>query len=209
MNSDDPSSVFDTRRRDRDQKSLAVLNAAAGLFLTRGYHKTRMDDIANALGITKPALYNYFKSKHEILFACHMLGHDIIDDSMDEIEAAKGGGVERLQALIKAYAGIMTEKFGMCLVRLDEHELTPKQFAEVGHRRRLVNDRFESYLRMAIAEGDVPSCDVKLTIFSITGALNWISRWFAPGGRMNSEQLSNHYASELTRSLKAPRVDSA
>src|SRR5690554_1144996 len=63
--------LFTTRRRDRDQKRAAVLNAAAELFLTQGYSKTRLDDVSHSLSITKPALYNYFKSKHDILLGCH------------------------------------------------------------------------------------------------------------------------------------------
>src|SRR3546814_4641807 len=100
-------SAFDTRHRDRDQKRFAVLTTAAELFLTKGYHPTRLDDVADRLRITKPALYNYFRSKHDILLGCHMLGHDLVDASLEDIEAAGGDGLTRLRALIRAYAGVM------------------------------------------------------------------------------------------------------
>src|SRR3546814_4453000 len=79
-------SAFDTRHRDRDQKRFAVLTTAAELFLTKGYHPTRLDDVADRLRITKPALYNYFRSKHDILLGCHMLGHDLVDASLEDID---------------------------------------------------------------------------------------------------------------------------
>jgi len=200
-------SIFDTRHRAKDEKRLAVLNAAAKLFLAHGFHRTRLDDIAEALGVTKPALYNYFKNKHEILFACHMLGHDMIEEEMSKIEMAKGRGLDRLKALIRAYAYIMTQKFGMCLVRLDEHELSPKQSAEIAHCRRLVNDRFESYLRLAIDDGSALPCNVKMTTFAITGSLNWVSRWYRSDGAMSSKEIADHFAESLTQSLSVRSVN--
>src|SRR5215475_1621084 len=44
-----------------------VLEAAARLFAQRGFGGTNLQDIADALGISRPALYYYFKSKEEIL----------------------------------------------------------------------------------------------------------------------------------------------
>lgn len=54
-----------TPRSGRRKAELEV--AAAHLFLERGYHNVSMDDIAAAVGITGPALYRHFKSKHEVL----------------------------------------------------------------------------------------------------------------------------------------------
>jgi AcrR family transcriptional regulator len=44
-----------------------ILSSAERLFLERGYHAATMQDVADRLGITKPALYYHFKSKAEIL----------------------------------------------------------------------------------------------------------------------------------------------
>ena len=130
-----------------------------------------------------------------------MLGHDLIDASLDAIEEAGGNGMARLRALICAYAAIMTQQFGMCLVRLDEHELTPKALARVRERRQMVNQRFEEYIAMGIKDGSILPCDVRLTAFWLAGALNWISRWYKPGRGMSSEDIGEFYADNLTRGL--------
>jgi AcrR family transcriptional regulator len=46
----------------------AILTAARRLFLSQGYHKTAMRDIAKAAGISTGPLYFHFKSKGEIFF---------------------------------------------------------------------------------------------------------------------------------------------
>ncbi|OPC78953.1 hypothetical protein B4N89_33095 [Embleya scabrispora] len=62
----------DTRRRVRD--------AALTLFAERTYGATRLQDIADAMGVTKAALYYYFHTKEEILT-------DLVEPAVEELEA--------------------------------------------------------------------------------------------------------------------------
>ena len=71
---------FESRRRARDEKREAVLRTAVQLFLEQGYHGTTLNDVAERLNITKPALYNYFRGKDEILFECWAIGQERVDE---------------------------------------------------------------------------------------------------------------------------------
>lgn len=55
-----------------EQKRQAILHAAATLFNERGFQGTSLADVAERLGVTKQALYYYFKDKQTLLFACHL-----------------------------------------------------------------------------------------------------------------------------------------
>ena len=44
-----------------------ILNQAMRIFLEKGYHATSIDDITQAAGLTKGALYWHFKSKEDLL----------------------------------------------------------------------------------------------------------------------------------------------
>ncbi len=57
------------KRIPREQRELQMLEVAAVEFGKRGFEATSMDDIAKACGITKPMLYNYFKSKEGLYAA--------------------------------------------------------------------------------------------------------------------------------------------
>ena len=52
----------------REEVKEKITEAAFALFIKKGYHGTTMGEIAESLGVTKPALYQYFPSK-ESLFA--------------------------------------------------------------------------------------------------------------------------------------------
>src|ERR1044071_4003157 len=90
--------AFSSRRRDPETKREAVLQTAVQLFLERSYSRTSMNDVAERLSITKPALYHYFQNKEEILTECYRLGTRLIDETLNEIAAHCGTGLEKVEA---------------------------------------------------------------------------------------------------------------
>ena len=81
---------FESRRRARDEKREAVLRTAVQLFLEQGYHRATLNGVAERLNITKPALYNYFRSKEDILFECWSIGQERVEDRISETDAMPG-----------------------------------------------------------------------------------------------------------------------
>ena len=55
-------------------KRQAVLSTAAQMFNERGFHATSLDDVAARLGVSKPTLYYYVRSKDQILLECVQQG---------------------------------------------------------------------------------------------------------------------------------------
>jgi len=52
-----------------EDKKSQILQAATEVFGTYGYKKTSMQDIADALDISRPALYQYYKNKEAVFLA--------------------------------------------------------------------------------------------------------------------------------------------
>jgi AcrR family transcriptional regulator len=50
----------------KEKARRSIIESAAQVFTEKGYHKTKMDDIAEKLGVSKGAIYQYFKSKEQI-----------------------------------------------------------------------------------------------------------------------------------------------
>lgn len=53
----------------KEERRKAILEAAARLFAERGYHETKMDDVAELAGLSKGAIYLYYPSKEELFCA--------------------------------------------------------------------------------------------------------------------------------------------
>jgi AcrR family transcriptional regulator len=52
-----------------EERKLQIIEAAVSVFAREGFDKARMDDIADKAGLSKGALYWYFKSKDAIILA--------------------------------------------------------------------------------------------------------------------------------------------
>lgn len=61
----DPRARAAQTKRDRTRR--ALLDAADSTFGTRGWARTRMEDIASAAGVSPATAYNHFPTKHALL----------------------------------------------------------------------------------------------------------------------------------------------
>ncbi|MDG5814024.1 TetR/AcrR family transcriptional regulator [Chitinispirillales bacterium ANBcel5] len=59
----------------RDIKHNLILDAALTVFSDKGFHPTRLEDIAKEAGFSKAALYNYYSDKENIFFALALREH--------------------------------------------------------------------------------------------------------------------------------------
>jgi AcrR family transcriptional regulator len=195
------SKAFATRRRDRASKREAVLKTAAELFIEKSYSRVSMKDVAELLNITKPALYHYFQNKEQILIECYRLGTQLVEETLNDIAAHCGSGLDKVQAFIYSYANVMTINFGRCIMRLDEGDLSEEARAEVHKYKRKIDRRLRGFIQEGISDGSITPCDVKIAAFSIAGALNWICHWYEPEGALSAEEIASQFARTLTTGL--------
>ena len=201
-----PRKAFADRRRDPATKREAVLKTAAELFLEKSYGRTSMNDVADRLRITKPALYHYFSNKEEILLECYRLGVGLIEETLSEIADHCGNGLQKVEAFIRSYANVMTLNFGRCVMRLDEGDLTKEARSEVRSYKKKIDRRLRSFVQEGIQDGSIAPCDPKIAAFSIAGSLNWICMWYEPAGALSPDEIANQFARTLTVGLAARNV---
>lgn len=63
------------RRRPKDRKQ-QILDQAVGLFIERGFHSVKLEDIAEAAGVTARALYRHYDNKQALLAEVIRAGQD-------------------------------------------------------------------------------------------------------------------------------------
>ncbi|OSC38935.1 TetR/AcrR family transcriptional regulator [Mycobacterium decipiens] len=69
------SVVQPIRRRPKDRKK-QILEQAVGLFIDRGFHSVKLEDIAEAAGVTARALYRHYDNKQALLAETIRTGQD-------------------------------------------------------------------------------------------------------------------------------------
>lgn len=174
-----------------DGRAAEVYRTAARIILQKGYDATSVSDIADALGITKAGLYHYIKGKTELLFEIMKYGLEELEREVlvpaREIEDPE----QRLRFVITTHARIVTRGDGVVTILVDEaRALTPAQNRTVVRMKRKYIDCLRDTLEELKKQHKLRGVDVTVAAFSITGAINWLSRWYRPGGSLSAEEIA-------------------
>jgi TetR/AcrR family acrAB operon transcriptional repressor len=104
---------------DKKAKAQAISGAALKVFRTRGYPGTRMSDIAEAAGIGKGTLYEYFKNKSDILRFEFDRYFENFTQSLLKAVKDDSGPAEKLLSLIDFTLGYTADWEDHCAVYVD------------------------------------------------------------------------------------------
>ncbi len=180
-----------------------IYDQATRLFAERGFAGTSFQDIADAVGLTRPALYHYVSSKDELLAK---LVAEITQDAAEElaaVAAADMDAAERLHEMVVRMArrqGEHAERFRL-LIR-SEADL-PEELA-VTHvaGRRAVLRSVATVIDDGVASGVFRSVDARVAALGIVGMANWMAWWFRDDGRTDLEQVCQELAGMAVAGLR-------
>lgn len=189
------------RHRNRELKRDAVVRAAALAFKERGFHNTSLDDIAAALGVTKPTIYYYVESKEQLLFECFQAGLEGIREGLRRVQESPLPARQRLNEVVRHYVRAITSEFGWCLVRAENQDLGPVLSEHIRQLKAEIDRGIRGLLDAGIADGSVAPCDTRMTAFAMAGALNWIAHWYREGQALDVEQLAEAFITVFERGL--------
>lgn len=126
---------------------------ASKLFAARGYHGTRMDDIADVAGLNKATVYHYFASKALILYEIYFKAAEetlacLQDDPRWSAREALYQCTSRMLALI-----FSNREQGAVYFQENpflSEWLSPEQVAEIRKREDMVQERVQNIIERAL-----------------------------------------------------------
>src|SRR5437763_9703003 len=89
-----------------------MLEAGEGIFGARGFRSASMDGIAQASGITKALLYQYFGSKEGLYEACVERARGRLFERLERKAGAAKRGRARIRAVVNGYFAYLDEQRG-------------------------------------------------------------------------------------------------
>ncbi|HEX8774082.1 MAG TPA: TetR/AcrR family transcriptional regulator [Pyrinomonadaceae bacterium] len=184
-----------------------IYRTAAQIILRKGYDATSVNDIANALGMTKAGLYHYINGKKELLFDIMNFGLDELDEEVVKPAQSITDITARLHFIIAAHARLVTRGNGAITILVDEiTALAPAQSRKITHRKRTYFDCLRETLNQLKAEGKLQDVDTTAATFSLLGMINWLSRWFRQDGALTEEQAAEEIVKIALYGLLCPET---
>ena len=181
-----------------------VLRAALELFAAQGYANTSVQQIVEAAGVTKGAMYHYFSSKDDLLFAIYERMLSLQKRRLDEI-TAKGGPAEELVRAVCEDVVVTSIDFlheGTVFFR-SQHMLTPGRQKEVKRRRREYHDAFAELIARGQAEGsfreDIP---VSVVIANFFSDVHYLPHWYSSDGPEDKSEVAVQLTDLFLRGIR-------
>lgn len=148
-NTKDPELIRDRREQ--------LIRAALEVFQEKGFHATTVRDIGRAAGLTQGTIYNYVRSKEDILFlVCDRVIAEYIA-SMEEAGAATGDPIVRLREALRGVARVMIEqRRSILLVYHESHNLDRRSLRSLLARVQGFIDQVEELVVEALGRESLP-----------------------------------------------------
>ncbi len=178
----------------REDRREQIFSAAARLFAQKGYGRTSLQELAGALGVTKPALYYYYRSKEDLLFEILSFCIDRVTDDIEQVAASDLDPEGRVREWIRRYVRFFADHpHELTLLSTEVDALGPETRRIIVDKQRRYLDRARRLVEDLRAASGAPPLDPTVGAFALLGMMNWIHTWYDPAGAVDPEALADHF----------------
>ncbi|WP_438488778.1 TetR/AcrR family transcriptional regulator [Streptomyces sp. S186] len=181
-----------------------LLATATRLFAEQGYDRTSVQEIVDAAGVTKGALYHYFGSKEDLLHEVYGRVLRLQQERLDHFADADAPVERRLRDAAADVVVTTIENLDDTKIFFRSmHHLSPEKDKQVRAERRRYHERFRALIeegqRTGVFTADVPA---DLVVDYHFGSVHHLGTWYRENGPLTPQQVADHLADLLLRALR-------
>jgi AcrR family transcriptional regulator len=183
-----------------------LLAEATRLFAERGYDRTSVQEIVEAAGVTKGALYHYFGSKDDLL---HEIYGRVLRLQTERLDAIAARPTDVRERLADAAADVVVTS----IENLDDtkiffrsmHQLSPEKQKAVRAERRRYHETFRSLIEEGQRDGHFrDGLRPDLVVDYFFGSVHHLGTWYHADGPLSAEQVATEFSDLLLHSVLRP-----
>ncbi|PRW61836.1 TetR/AcrR family transcriptional regulator [Actinopolyspora mortivallis] len=181
-----------------------LLAAATRLFAEHGFETTSVQQIVDAAGVTKGAMYHYFGSKDDLLYEIYARVLRVQTARMEQAADSTESVQRRLRAVaVDVVVTTVTHLEDTVIFFRSMHLLHPDKQAEVRAQRRRYHERVRGLIEEGQASG-VFRADrsAELVVDFFFGAVHHLGFWYRRDGPMSARQVGEQFADLLLDALR-------
>lgn len=179
-----------------------ILATAASLFAENGYDATGVQELSEAVGLGRGALYHHIGSKERLLYEIsirHVTAMIAFGEELVELEMPAD---EKFRTLARRLMSIIAENLSEITVFFHEYRsLSPEHNAEMAR----IRDRFEAVWGRILQEGHeagIFNTAHPMLVKGILGLYNYSYVWLRPGGELGAEEIADMFSDMAIRGLR-------
>lgn len=180
------------------KRQVQILHVATGLFQARGYHGTRMDDVAAGASLNKATIYHYFPSKAEILYTLYLQS---LTEALAGITSAACDAddpVGDLAVFTTAVLELTARELPRTAVYFQEAPfidqwLSPSQVATLRDLENQFDKHVTDIFERGISEGVFAASNARIAALGYTGMVSWFYRWYHRDGPASIDEIATQF----------------
>ncbi|TJZ43508.1 TetR/AcrR family transcriptional regulator [Streptomyces piniterrae] len=181
-----------------------LLATATRLFAEQGYDRTSVQEIVDAAGVTKGALYHYFGSKDDLLHEVYGRVLRLQQERLDHFADADAPVERRLRDAAADVVVTTIENLDDTKIFFRSmHHLSPEKDKQVRAERRRYHERFRALIEegqhTGVFAADIPA---DLVVDYHFGSVHHLGTWYRENGPLSPQQVADHLADLLLRALR-------
>lgn len=182
-----------------------LLTVATRLFADQGFETTSVQQIVDAAGVTKGAMYHYFGSKDDLLYEIYARVLRVQTARMEQVADSAESVQRRLHAVAADVVVTTSANLDDTVIFFRSmHLLHPDKQAEVRSERRRYHERVRRLIEEGQQQGVFRSDkSAELVVDFFFGAVHHLGTWFHHDGELTGEQVGEHFADLLLDSLRS------
>lgn len=185
-----------------DEKRERILKAAEALFDRYGYASTTIEQIVQALGVTKPFVYYYFRNKQEIFetlcWAPTEACFTVLDFAADDPRPAHEKAIDGLQRLIAATIAHYPAGF---FPYREPQAFSPAYLKASRNVAQQFYKQLCELLEEGRASGHFHFRETRITAQAACSLPGFLYNWYQPGGRLGPAEMVAELTDLATRVL--------
>lgn len=181
-----------------------LLLAAAKLFAERGFEGTSVQDVVDAAGVTKGALYHYFASKDDLLYEIYARVLRLQTERLEKFVVSEEPVEQRVHAAAVDVVVTTIENLQDTVIFFRSlHQLSEDKQREVRRERRRYHEMFRGMIeegqRTGVFRDDVRS---DLAVDYFFGSVHHLPMWYRPRGRLSPSAIGTTFADLFLAGLR-------
>ncbi|RJR17985.1 MAG: TetR/AcrR family transcriptional regulator [Desulfobacteraceae bacterium] len=198
---------LDFKTQTKTLRRQMIIDSAVKIFHQKGYRTATLDDVAEDLGLTKPALYHYVSSKENLLFQIYMQALETFFGYVYEISSMKISPAEKLRLFIRRHLKtVVIENLAIFSVFFSEEGQLPEEdFQKIREEKKKFTRVVEEIIEEGISQGCFRTLKPKLLAYAIIGMCNWLYRWYRPDSSpFTPDEIADQFISILEQGYRYP-----
>ena len=184
-------------------KKDVITKKASVLFKEKGFSATSMRDIAEAIGVEAPSLYNHIGSKNEILQEICFKIANSFTTHLNLVETSNQPTLKKLELIIRFHIKMMLEEYERVYISDHEWKHLPEPYlSNFKNQRKSYRTRLANIIELGIDNQELKSVDPYVAVLTILSAIGGIESWQRSKKSVDAKSLEENMVKILIEGVK-------